>query len=225
MHPQNNTSAAKSLYNRSYYARNRERLLALQNARYRYTPRTLGPIAPALPGEEWCPVVGYEGWYEVSSFGRVRRVRGRSHGTRPGYLLKPSHHRSPYLSVSLSREGRTQTIRVHRLVAEAFLGSPAGRQVNHKSGIKADNRLVNLEWVTSSRNMHHAYATGLRTPTPPPRLRGEQHPESKLTESAVRTIRASRGQVQQAELGRQFGVSQSHISEVQAGKCWRHVRQ
>src|SRR4051812_22777189 len=104
--------------------------------------------------ERWLPVVGCEGWYEVSDLGRVRRIRpGPS--TKIGRLLIPSsnYQRRGELSVVLSTGepgGRGRRVRsVHRLVAEAFIGSrPRGYDLNHKNGEITDNRPENLEYVT-----------------------------------------------------------------------------
>lgn len=178
----------------------------------------------SLEAEEWRPVVGYEGWYEVSSLGRVRRV-APGHGTHVGRILKSSDDSHGYPHVILSSKGY-RSCKVHRLVAEAFLGPAAKQEVNHKNGIKSDNRLSNLEWVTHCRNMEHASAIALWTP---PGLRGEQHGMAKLTEAQVREIRAlgaagcKKKDVTGRELARRFGVSVSTISVILTGKKWQHV--
>lgn len=101
-----------------------------------------------LPTEEWKPVVGYEGLYEVSSLGRVR--------SRQGLLRQSLANRYP--SVHLSRDGKQATHRVHRLVASAFIPNPDGREtVNHIDGDRTNNAALNLEWVTTSENVRHAH--------------------------------------------------------------------
>src|SRR3972149_1183846 len=108
----------------------------------RKRPRSL---PPDLPSEEWRPVVGWEGWYEVSNLGRVRRIKEAA-GTRRGHILRWAvGGKPPYPRVFLCREGKVLTKRVHRLVAEAFLGPcPEGQEVNHKDGDKANPRASNL---------------------------------------------------------------------------------
>ncbi|PPS62678.1 NUMOD4 motif-containing HNH endonuclease [Pseudomonas sp. BRM28] len=109
--------------------------------------------------ERWAPIPGYPG-YEASSLGRIRsfirtRVVG---GVRQPRILKQKPNKDGYLLACVTRKHRT----VHRLVAMAFLGESDLPQVNHLNGIKADNRIENLEWCTISENVRHAIDTGLR---------------------------------------------------------------
>ena len=112
----------------------------------------------------WKPVVGYEGFYEVSDEGCLRsvdrEVRYKSSGTmmRRGRPMKLNTNRYGYVDVKLGKEGVETSHLVHRLVAQAFLENPEAKpQVNHKSGDKGDNRLANLEWSSKSENRLHAY--------------------------------------------------------------------
>lgn len=174
-----------------------------------------------LQSEEWHPLVGWEGWYEVSDLGRVRRIAPAPHGGMgfPGRLLKSCLLNTGYLVVHLSREGKSKSVHVHRAVAEAFLGPcPVGHEVNHRNGIKADNRMVNLEWATASRNTRHAFATGLYLPP-----RGEGHANTKLTEADVLAIRAAAGKIPGKDLARQYGVSPQTISRVLHRESWKHL--
>lgn len=124
--------------------------------------------------EKWKPVVGYEGFYEVSDYGRVRTVEHvaksscRNGGRRivPSHLLKENTKRSGYLTVDLCREGKIRTALVHRLVADAFLGAQPQLQVNHKNLNKKDNRVSNLEWTTAKENMDHMSENGARGISP-----------------------------------------------------------
>lgn len=105
----------------------------------------------------------------------------------------------------------------HRLLWEAANGPiPKGMQINHKNGVKTDNRLSNMELVTPSQNIQHAHDTGLAKS-----LQGERRREAKLSDEAVREIRAS-GERQRV-LANKYGVHQSIISEVKNRKRWAHV--
>ena len=118
--------------------------------------------------EEWKPVVGWEGLYEVSSHGRVRsldRVVVRSNGhpqTVKGCLLGQSERRSGHKSLHLSRGGKARGYLVHRLVAEAFSGTPpVGKfYVLHSNGVPGDNQASNLRWGDQKDNMADAVRHG-----------------------------------------------------------------
>jgi len=117
-------------------------------------------IRPSTTGVEWRPVVGYEGIYDVSAAGQVRRIipgrRGRS-----VKVLLPRPGRLGYVSVTLSKGGKSRQMPVHRLVAEAFIPLPEGGRaenlvVHHVSEPKSDNRVENLRWATHGENMKYA---------------------------------------------------------------------
>lgn len=98
--------------------------------------------------EEFRDVPGYEGTYEVSNWGRVRRN---------GKILKPGKDTCGYLLVVLSKNGVRKTVSVHRLVASAFLSNPQNLpQVNHKDEDKTNNTVENLEWCTREYNINYS---------------------------------------------------------------------
>lgn len=183
----------------------------------------------------WRPVLGYEGVYEVSDRGRVRRCDGY-HGSKRH--LKPAPNRSGYLNVNLSRYCKGRTFFVHRLVCEAFLGvRPDGMTINHKNGQKTDNRLENLEYMTHANNMRHAMVViNSMLPTrargkdngsiaKPERLvRGSDVATAKLNAKVVRQIRAMlAGGMKQRDIASAVGISQTQIWRVKAGLSWAHV--
>jgi hypothetical protein len=109
--------------------------------------------------EEWRPVAEAEGFYEVSSLGRVRSLsRVTCYGRRlTGRVLKNMVNTHGYLNVALRVDGTRRIREVHRLVAIAFLPPVEGKShVNHLSGIKTDARAANLEWCTPSENQRHS---------------------------------------------------------------------
>jgi hypothetical protein len=103
---------------------------------------------PSRSNEIWRDIPGYEGRYQASNLGRIRsQQRG---------LLKPFINHNGYMVAPLTKEGEKVRTGAHRLVAQAFIPNPENKeQINHKNGIKTDNRVENLEWVTCSENNLH----------------------------------------------------------------------
>lgn len=99
----------------------------------------------------WKDIKGYEGFYQISDDGHVRRLL-------KGGRTKPLKNREGlYYTVSLSKKCEKHSFNVHRLVAEHFLERPEGAtEVNHKDGNKLNNNVDNLEWVTQKQNHDHA---------------------------------------------------------------------
>ncbi len=107
--------------------------------------------------EEWRDIPGYEGLYQVSSLGRIKRN---------GRLKTFRKDRGGYLTVWLCKDSEQKNFKVHRLVAQAFIPNPENkRTVNHIDGYKHNNVVENLEWATHSENIIHANNMGLRTVT------------------------------------------------------------
>lgn len=118
--------------------------------------------------ENWKPIVGYAGRYEVSNHGRVRtygKYKAKFDSNDDPSYIKPHDSGFGYLQIRLTRKGKTSSPKLHRLVAEYFLNKNDifKTEVNHISGDKSDNHHSNLEWVTPSQNVHHAIKTGLAT--------------------------------------------------------------
>lgn len=117
------------------------------------------------PLEEWKDIKGFEGWYQVSNLGNVRRI-APVNGSPRCRNLKPWINTRGYSHITLNVHCKKTVFRLHRLVAEHFIGKPNELQtdVNHIDGNKQNNAVSNLEWCTRSENMKHAIKTGLFYP-------------------------------------------------------------
>lgn len=142
--------------------------------------------------ENWLPVVGYEGLYEVSNLGHVRSLDRVSTGKRPRKLRGRTlslglGSNGNYRIVGLCREGQSVSHSVHRLVCEAFHGPPGGLHTRHLNGDGHDNRAENLAWGTVVENMADKRTHGTsdrlnRTHCP----KGHEHAEFNRTEASRR---------------------------------------
>lgn len=169
-------------------------------------------------GIEWRSVPGYEGLYEASEDGQIRSLPRR---TTSGKVLSQQVNNSGYLRVSIG----TRYLYVHHLVAAAFIGSrPDRRDVNHKNGIKTDNRADNLEYVTRAENMRHARDNGLHNNY------GDGHYNAKLTAKDVAEMRDAHEKVGLTDdmypvWADAFGVNIRTIKDVIEGKTWGSVNE
>lgn len=172
------------------------------------------------PTEIWKPVVGHEGAYEVSDFGRVRSLPRRVRLVTPqageitravtGCILRPGLDSAGYLSVRLGR--KTGNVRVHWLVLAAFVGpAPEGAQRLHNDGDRTNNRLSNLRYGTRSENMQDMFRHGQRA----------------LNADQVELIRERKAAGfkpnDKKKLAAEFGVSISTINDVAAGRTYAYV--
>lgn len=189
----------------------------------------------SILAEEWRPVAGYEGLYEVSNFARVRRS---PHSMRTGSQAVPGKVRnakpaaSGRLQLSLCKAGRYKCVRVHSLVAEAFIGPrPPGKQVNHIDGNHRNNVPSNLEYVTQKEHDEHTTRMGLRpsgsrhgSVTCPGTLAGEKNPNSKLTAEDVVSIRRLVAQgASYAQVAKAYGLDRTAVGLIVRRVNWRHV--
>ena len=167
--------------------------------------------------EQWRPVRRYEGYYDVSDRGRVRRVRG-GRGDTAGRILSRRAIRDGYRFVQLSKNDRKKTFGVHVLVAEAFHGPrPRRKFTNHKNFNKSDNRASNLEWLTNRQNSLHALRAGRRRSRP---LRGERNGNARLTQKQVTEILRQKGKIGQRTLAALCRVSKTAIQKIHQGRAW-----
>ncbi|MEI7509321.1 MAG: NUMOD4 domain-containing protein [Flavobacterium sp.] len=179
--------------------------------------------------EVWKDIVGYEGHYQVSSIGRVKSLarvvesRKGIFGNKKESFLKATKNKKGYLNLKLCIKKdevcSEKSVIVHRLVANEFLENPLNKpKVNHKNGIKDDNRVNNLEWCTGSENVIHALANNLKISQ-----KGSEHGNSKLTEEKVLEIRKIGRSKTLKEVAKIYNVDISLISLVLLNKIWKHV--
>ena len=162
--------------------------------------------------EIFLPIKGYPR-YEISNQGNVKSLNYNH--TQISKILKKKTKR--YERVQLYGNKYSKFFSIHRLVALHFIQNPKNKeQVNHKNGIKTDNRVENLEWVTASENIKHAFDTGLVK-----KLTGELNNNAKLTKEQVKQIRDLRGKITQKELSKKFKVSIWSIWSIQKGDLWK----
>lgn len=112
-------------------------------------------ILDDLDGEQWRPILGYDGYHE-SNYGRTKSLKYK----KPR-IMRPALDSGGYLIISLSKANRQKTFRVNRLVALCFIPNPDNKpQVDHRYGMKFDNYFENLRWVTSAENVKYAFNIG-----------------------------------------------------------------
>jgi hypothetical protein len=163
--------------------------------------------------EEWKPVSGYEGLYEVSNFGRVRSLK-------TGIMLRLNNRGLEYRSVLLCKKDlANKSLRVHRLVAQAFIPNPENKPcVNHIDNNPNNNRVSNLEWVTPKENYQHSQMQGRNS-------MGEKVGTSKLKERDVLEIRKlfETGQYTKRLLSRMYRVTSTMVFYIVNRKSWKHI--
>jgi hypothetical protein len=156
--------------------------------------------------EQWRTIKDYPN-YAISDQGRIRGPKSVTEGqlTRFGYRSKV-----------LRNEHGVKGKRIHRLVMQEFVG-PSELEVNHINGIKTDNRLINLEYVTRTENIRHSYKIGTHKGP-----KGEEHGRAKLTWEAVRYIRASKEKAD--VLAKKFGVKVRTIDAAKYYENWKEAK-
>lgn len=181
--------------------------------------------------ESWRSVKGYEEIYTISDLGHIKRIISGS-GTHTNKILKPQINIFGYLQITLCKNGYRKTLKLHRLVLEAFIRNcPNEMECLHVDGNRCNNKLINLRWGTKSENAQDAIRHGTFS-----RLNsyGINNKMSKLTDDKVRSIlqllqSGKNGHPGikwlQKEIAVLFNVHQTTISYISTGKIWKHIQE
>jgi len=164
--------------------------------------------------EIWKDIAGYEGLYQVSNLGRIKSLP-RNGTINLERFIKPRVD-SGYERVWLSKNNKTKPLKISRLVAMAFISNTYNKpEVNHIDGNKLNNCVVNLEWVTKSENIKHAFYSGLAKPT-----KEQKHAKANFVIATQVRMLCKQG-IKQIEIARIFGLSRTIVSNIKLNKSWK----
>lgn len=168
-------------------------------------------------GERWRAVVGYEGLYEVSDFGRVRSIsrtvqRGARTVRLQGLLMRLKVNRSGYVYVNVSMGGKGAALLVHRMVAKAFLPNPDSLPiVNHRDCNTEHNAAENLEWCSAEQNMRHA-------------IQNERFGMQRLSVQSVFAIRRAYAEGRALSfIAAEHGIGVRHVWRIGTRRAYAHL--
>ncbi len=172
--------------------------------------------------EIWLPIKNYENCYEVSNYGRIKSLDRISwQGVHfKGKILKGTITFDGYKTVNLTKNGQGKRLSVHRLVAQTFIPNPNNlRDVNHKNFDRIDNRVENLQWMSSEENIKYSIKNGRCSHL----TGGNMHSRSKLTKEQVDKIRKEYLEnelLTHLKLSKKYNLSKSAISALIQNRSW-----
>jgi hypothetical protein len=174
--------------------------------------------------EIWKDIKGYEGLYQVSNLSRIKSL-SRKQKNRYTYfftkemIVNPHLSYQGYLMFDLRRDNKRKCVYLHRIVALHFIPVVENKPtINHKNGIKTDNRIQNLEWCTQKENVHHACKNNLMNP-----VKGSNHYRTSLKEEDVIKIREESKDHSQKYLSIKYKVSRDTIKFILSRRTWKHI--
>lgn len=178
----------------------------------------------------WKPVVGYEGIYEVNELGQIKSLSREKYcgheGSNPQItkekLLKERICRMGYPIVRLSKDGIAKNVRVHRILAQAFIENPENKpNVNHIDNNPLNKSLDNLEWCTQKENMQHASKQG-RFPAKTDKSLYRKNTKINM-DIAINIKNDRKNGNSLVFISKKYGVSQSTVSMICNNKIWKEV--
>lgn len=178
--------------------------------------------------EEWRVIPNTNNIYYISNLGNLKTLNWKN--SKQERIMLPAKDNNGYLRTAIIIKGKLTTIKLHRLVAEAFIPNPKNKsQVNHKNFNRCDNRVENLEWCTPLENYIHSFNFNrMKIPNPINTIikRGELNGCSKLTDKQVLEIRQKfKPRIYTREmLAKEYGVKASTIKDIVLRKSWRHLK-
>lgn len=174
--------------------------------------------------EEWKTIKQYSN-YAISNTGKFKNIKTKR-------ILKPFLHKKGYFYITIApwgRQGKVVSLKLHRLIAEAFIPNPENKsQINHIDGNKLNNSLDNLEWVTAKENINHAINIGLINLESQYHPKGIQCTHAVLNEELIEEIRKQyiprHRQFGLRALARKYSLKHNTLSEALNGVNWSHLK-
>lgn len=162
----------------------------------------------------WIDISGYEGLYQVSNSGLIKNKN-------TGKIKKYHYNRDGYLYVSLSKSGKSKTLKVHRIVCESFniKESEEKNHVDHIDGDKSNNSSLNLRWCSHAENIKFAWDNGLY------KNKGQNHGMSKISEKQAIYIKGELKSKRTAKsIAKELSIGIDTVFSIKQGRTWVHIK-